>query len=83
MNFCVSNCFLRLHENFFNVLPRLCKTEWVQIAIAADSFAAAVDLIPRRNFTVFLTDLIQRQKVAELGPSVRLSFILLCPSFFP
>jgi hypothetical protein len=78
MNGWVDNCFLRLHENFFNVLPRLCKTEWVQIAIAADSFAAAVDLIPRRNFTVFLTDLTQRQKVAEETP-----FILLCPSFFP
>jgi hypothetical protein len=42
----------------------------VQIAIAAASLFAAVGLIPRRNFTVFLTDLIQRQKAAEETPFI-------------
>jgi len=51
-----------LHLNRFNVLPRVCKTDLVQIAIAADS-RAALPLAPGRSLIVLRTDLIQRQNL--------------------
>ena len=51
-----------LHLNRFNVLPRVCKTDLVQIAIAADS-RAFVPLVPGRSLIVLRTDLIQRQNL--------------------
>jgi hypothetical protein len=51
-----------LHLNRFNVLPRVCKTDLVQIAIAADS-RAFVPLAPGRSLSVLRTALIQRQNL--------------------
>ena len=44
------------------VNPRVCKTDLVQIAIAADSFSWRVLGEPRRNLIVFRTFLTQWQK---------------------
>jgi hypothetical protein len=64
-SFCVSRN-IRLpftpQEKRFNVRRRFPRTERTQIAIAADSFAAAVGLVPLRTFTVLRTFLIHRQK---------------------
>jgi len=55
-------CFFFLHEKRFNVLPRVCKTDLVQIAIAAASFAFALDFaMPGRSLTVLRTDFIHLQ----------------------
>jgi len=53
-----------LHLNRFNVLPRVCKTDLVQIAIAADSRAfVPLPLVPGRSLSVLRTALIQRQNL--------------------
>jgi hypothetical protein len=51
------------HVNRFRVRPRVCKTDRVQIPIAADSFAFDVCLLLRVR-TVLRTFLIQRQNLA-------------------
>ena len=50
-----------LQENRFKVLPRVCKTDFVQMPMAAASLAAGLFFWPGRSFTVLRTDLIQRQ----------------------
>ena len=50
-----------LQEIFRRVFPRVWRILFVQIAIAADSLAAAPRPAPRRSFTVFRTFLIQPQ----------------------
>ncbi len=60
--FCVFSIGFGKHLNLRKVFPRLPRTERVQIAIAALSFAFA-DLFLPRTFTVLRTDLIHRQNV--------------------
>jgi hypothetical protein len=53
-----------LQEKRFNVLPRVCKTDLVQIAIAAASLAFVLERCfarPGRSFTVLRTDFIHLQ----------------------
>ena len=59
--FCVTSFAPFLQLNRFNVLPRVCSTDLVQIAIAALSRAAA-PLAPGRSLRVFRTAFTQRQK---------------------
>lgn len=69
-NDCVCTTGLFPHLNFRNVRPRLPRTERVQIAMAADSFACGVCLETPRARTVLRTRLIQLQK--RLAIMVRL-----------
>lgn len=50
------------HRNRFNVLPRVCKTDFTHTPMAAASLAAEVFFTPGRSLIVFRTFLIQRQK---------------------
>jgi len=54
--FCVSKLCLASQENRFNVLPRVCRTDFTQIPMAAFVLEE-----PFLTFTVFLTCLIQWQ----------------------
>jgi hypothetical protein len=52
--FCDTKLCLASQENRFNVLPRVCRTDFTQIPMAAFSLEE-----PFLTFTVFLTCLIQ------------------------
>ena len=52
-----------MQRNLRKVFPRVCKTDFTQIAIAACSLPLAVRGVPLRTLTVFRTFLIQRQKL--------------------
>ena len=53
-----------VHLNFLSVRPRVWRTDFTQIAMAARSFAAALRFWPFRNFTVRRTFPTHLQKSA-------------------
>ncbi len=67
---CVKRVSLGLHLNRFNVLPRVCRTLFTQIPIAAFSFVEFL-----RVFTVLRTFLIQSQNLLEMERAILLIYL--------
>ena len=54
---------LPVQRNLRKVFPRVCKTDFTQMPMAACSFPLEVRGVPLRTFTVLRTFLMQRQKL--------------------
>ncbi len=54
---------LPVQRNLRKVFPRVCKTDFTQMPMAACSLPRAVRGVPLRTFTVLRTFLMQRQKL--------------------
>jgi hypothetical protein len=70
LDFCVTKLCLASQENRFNVLPRVCRTLFTQIPIAAFSFVEFL-----RVFTVLRTFLIQSQNLLEMERAILLIYL--------
>jgi hypothetical protein len=80
--FCVCNAGRVPHLNFRKVRPLLPRTDLVQMAIAAPSFAPEEVFFPR-TFTVFLTDFIHLQNLeANIFRLVPRAILYYYPGFF-